>query len=308
MRRIPPLAALRAFEAAARHLSFSRAADELRVTPTAVSHHIRSLEEFCGQRLFQRRPRPLALTRAGESLFPVLRAGLDAFAAAIVSISRNDIQRTLRVTATNAFAGRWLVPRLALWQQAHPDVALEVIGADAVLNLHASEADVAIRYARGVPRDSSAQEIFRDRFIPVCTPSVLAKGAGPIRRAGDLLAYPLIHFDWAGWDVEAPTWDRWLMAARSADPELPQRTRPWDLSFREELHAIDAVIAGQGIGICSDVLVGRELRSGALVRAHEFSLPGYTFYVVHLADHPALATIAAFSDWMRTVDQLSPEP
>jgi LysR family transcriptional regulator, glycine cleavage system transcriptional activator len=299
MRKLPPLPSLRAFEAAARNLSFQQAAAELGVTPTAISHQIRLLEEVCGQTLFVRRPRPLQLTRAGERLFPVLRNGLDAFAVAVASVSNDTEPRHLRVTTPNAFASRWLVPRLPQWRQTHPDIPLEVIGTDALLDLRAGGADVAIRYARSMPMEFTAREMFRDTFFPVCSPALLATGK-PIRRAADVLQYPLIHFDWLKADAETPTWRRWLATARSVDPDIPEVTQVWDLSFREELHAIEAVTAGQGVAICSDVVVERELRSGALVRAHNLSLPGYGFYLMHLPDHPRQPIIAAFSAWVRS--------
>lgn len=300
MRKLPPLGSLRAFEAAARHLSFERAAAELGVTPTAISHQIRILEEFCGHALFRRRPRPLALTSVGARLFPVLRDGLDAFAVAIAAALRDVEPRALRVTTPNAFASQWLVPRLPLWRETHPDTPLEVIGTNAVLELGASEADVAIRYARSMPSEGAAQELFRDTYLPVCSPTLLAKGKC-VKRAADLLHYPLIHFDWLRSDPDTPNWRRWLATARSIDPDLPEASGDWDLSFREELHAISAVVAGQGVAICSDVLVGRELKNGTLVRAHDLSLPGYGFYLVHLHHHPRRSIIEAFSHWIRTV-------
>jgi LysR family glycine cleavage system transcriptional activator len=241
------------------------------------------------------------LTAAGERLFPVLRSGFDTFATAIALISASGDQRPLRVTSPNAFASRWLIPRLPKWREEHPKIPLEIIGTDAVLDLRAGTADVAIRYARRAPPDLAAQEIFRDTFFPVCSPELLAKGTRQIQRAADLLQYPLIHFDWMNRDREAPTWSRWLATARSVDPGIPDTNKAWDLSFREELHAIDAVAAGQGIAICSDVVVSRELKSGALVKAHALSLPGYGFYLVSLANHPQLPNIEAFSAWMRSV-------
>lgn len=300
MRRLPPLAALRAFEAAARHLSFQRAAAELGVTPTAVSHQIRLLEEFCGHKLFRRRPRPLALTGSGERLFPVLRNGLDAFATAMASLDVEVEKGPLRVTTPNAFAGRWLIPRLPRWREAHPDIPLELIGTDRVVDLRAGEADVAVRYARTMPADLVGSEVFRDTFFPVCSPELIATG-GPVRSVSDLLRFPLIHFDWCKSDAATPDWRCWLDTARAVDPTLGEVKRVWDLSFREELHAIDAVVAGQGVAICSDVVVSLELASGVLVRAHDLSLPGYGFYLVHLPDHPRLNIIAAFLAWMRAV-------
>lgn len=307
MRNLPPLGCLRAFETAARHLSFKQAAAELGVTPTAISHQIRLLEDICGQRLFHRRPRPLTLTDAGEQLFPVLRSGFDSFVTAIASISDEDATSTpLKLTSPNAFAGRWLVPRLPQWRANHPAIPLEVIGTDAVLDLRAAEADVAIRYARSIPAGYSSIELFRDTYYPVCHPKVLDDGA--IKRASDLLNYPLIHFDWFSHDPDAPTWNNWLARARSIDSEIKERSHPWDLRFREEMHAIDAAVAGQGIAICSNVVAGDELESGALVKAHDLSLPGYGFYLTYLPTHPKQAIIESFATWLRALAGPSPTP
>src|SRR5246127_3075063 len=147
MQKLPPLVELRAFDAAARHLSFKKGAAELGVTPTAISHQIRLLERYCGRALFRRRPRPLSLTQAGARLFPVIRDGLEAFATALGAIRRHGDRQPLRVTTTNAFASRWLVPRLSRWRKVRPDAPLDVIGTDSVIDLRAGDADVAIRYA-----------------------------------------------------------------------------------------------------------------------------------------------------------------
>src|SRR5215207_9468154 len=146
MNRLPPLIELRAFEAAARHVSFKKAAAELGVSPTAISHQIRLLERYCGRALFRRRPRPLSLTDAGAILLPVIQDGLHAFSAAIATIRGEEYKQPLRVTTTNAFASRWLVPRLPTWRKAQPNIPLEVIGSDSVLDLNTGDADVAIRY------------------------------------------------------------------------------------------------------------------------------------------------------------------
>jgi LysR family transcriptional regulator, glycine cleavage system transcriptional activator len=305
MRKLPPLRALHAFEAAARHHSFAAAAGELGVTPTAISHQIRILEEACGVKLFQRRPRPLVLTSAGARLYPALRNGFDALAAATALLAEDDVQASLRVTSPSAFAGKWLVPRLPKWREENPAIPLEIIGTDAVLDIRAGDADVAIRYARRPPPDFAAQEIFRDAYIPVCSPDLLERH-GPIERAADLLRFPLIHYDWVTNDPEAPTWRQWFEVARSIDPDFEPRDKPreksWDLSFREELHAIDAVIGGQGVAICGDVVVGNGLDSGQLVKAHPLSLPGYGFYLVSMPQHPRAPVVEAFSAWMKAVD------
>jgi LysR family glycine cleavage system transcriptional activator len=291
---------LHAFEAAARHQSFSAAATELGVTPTAISHQIRQLEEVCGVKLFQRRPRPLLLTSAGARLYPALRDGFDALASAMALLAEEDVQAPLRVTSPSAFASKWLVPQLPKWREENPNIPLEIIGTDAVLNIRAGAADVAIRYARKPPLDFVAHEVFRDAYIPVCSPQLL-KHYGPIERAADLLHLPLIHYDWMNRDPEAPTWRKWLAVARSLDPDFEPVEKAWDLSFHDELHAIDAVIGGQGVAICSDVVVSNELRGGLLVKVHPLSLPGYGFYLISMAHNPRAPVIEAFSAWMRTI-------
>jgi len=298
VRRLPPLGTLRAFEAAARHLSFKEAAKELGLTPTAISHQIRLLEEYCGETLFRRRPRPLALSDAGARLFPAIRDGFDVFASALASLAGEAEAKPLRITTTSAFASRWLVPRLSLWREVHADVALSIIGVDRVVKLEADEADLAIRYARSAPHGAS-HEIFRDQFYPVCSPKLLAKGPA-IRQAGDVAGYPLIHFDWFANDPTAPGWKKWFELASISDPGARQG---WQvaLSFREELHAIEAVLAGQGIALCSDVMVADDLASGALVKALDLALPGYGFYPVYAPDHPRRATIEVFVQWISTV-------
>ena len=300
MRKLPPLRALHAFEAAARHQSFAAAASELGVTPTAISHQIRQLEEACGVKLFQRRPRPLLLTGAGARLYPSLRDGFDALASAVALLAEEDVQAPLRVTSPSAFASKWLIPQLPKWREENPTIPLEIIGTDAVLDVRAGAADVAIRYARKPPPDFVAYEVFRDMYVPVCSPSLL-KRHGPIERAADLLRCPLIHYDWITRDPEAPTWRQWMAVARSIDPDFKPLEKAWDLSFQEELHAIDAVISGQGVAICGDVVVSNELKSGLLVKAHPLSLLGYGFYLVSMPHNPRAPAIEAFSAWMRAI-------
>lgn len=298
MYKLPPLAELRAFEAAARHLSFKRAAAELGVTPTAVSHHIRLLERHCGQALFRRRPRPLSLTDAGARLFPVIRDGLQSFSTTIAAIRGERETTPLRITTTNAFASRWLVPRLPLWRKMYASSPLDVIGTDGVLSLDVGEADIAIRYSRSAPQDGVAEELFRDTFWPVCDPQLF----GPTKRLNlaDLKKHTLVHCYWPPSDVEAPTWTRWLTAARSKWADVPDPKDMDHLSFHEELHAIEAVSAGQGIGLFSDVLVGRELASGKLAKAFDLSLPGYGFYLVRKLGHPREKSLSAFAKWLRS--------
>jgi LysR family glycine cleavage system transcriptional activator len=299
MNQLPPLIELRAFAAAARHLSFNRAAAELGVTPSAISHQIRLLERYCGRALFRRRPRPLALTEAGARLFPVVRDGLEAFAAAIAAVRRNGDNEPLRVTTTNAFASLWLVPRLPRWRKLCPDAPLEVIGTDTVIDLRAGDADLAIRYARRPPADGIAQELLSDAFWPICNPALLTSA---LKRPADLRRHVLVHCYWPPSDLEAPTWQRWLGAARSKWRNVPDLKEMDHLSFREELHAIEAVVAGQGVGILSDVLVADELAAGTLAKAFDLGLSGYHFYLVHAQGHVREKVIRRFTAWLKSIE------
>jgi LysR family glycine cleavage system transcriptional activator len=300
MENLPPLVELRAFDAAARHLSFKKAAAELGVTPTAISHQIRLLERYCGCILFRRRPRPLLLTDAGTQLFPAVRGGLEAFAGAIAAVKHVGDQQPLRVTTTNAFASRWLVPRLPGWRKLHPKAPLEVIGTDGVLDLKAGEGDVAIRYAtsRVPPGEGIAEELLRDSFWPVCSPQLVSQGL--LKRPADLRRHVLVHSYWAPSDRDPPTWQKWLALARSKWRQVPDHRDMQHLSFREELHAIEAVIAGQGIGIFSDLLVAQELAAGTLVKTLDLPLQGYCFYVVRRRGHPREKVIQAFAAWLQS--------
>ena len=300
MRQLPPLAQLRAFEAAARHLSFKNAAAELAVTPTAISHQIRLLEHYCGRSLFRRRPRPMVLTAAGAQLFPILRGGLDTFASAVSALRAESAPATLKVTATNAFSSRWLLPRLTLWQQKHPKIALEVIASDYVVDLHACEADVAVRYAKKAPTDLVAHRLFRDEYIAVCSPALLSKH-GPIERAKDLKRYVLIDNAWSQSFTAIPTWKGLMEKLRKLDREIPDIADLAVLSFSEETHGIEAAISGQGIAICSDVLVARDIEAGRLQRVFpRVHLTGKSFFVVHLPQHRRRSALDAFRHWIES--------
>ncbi|WP_198371225.1 LysR substrate-binding domain-containing protein [Roseomonas rosulenta] len=300
MRRPPPLSALRAFEAAARLLSFGKAAAELGVTPTAVSHQIRALEDLCGQKLFRRRPRPIALTAAGQELYPSVHEAFDALGAAVDALARTGAARPLRVTTTNAFAHRWLVPRLALWRAERPDLPLEIIGTDAVVDVAKGEADLAIRYMGDPPAGLVSTVLMRDRFWPICTPAFLAAGP-PVRAPADLARRTLVHLEWNGWEGHSPTWARWFAAAGVPHRDWQEPDAPGALRFREELHGIEAIIAGQGIAVTSDVLTARELAAGTLVRAFDIALPGYGYHLCHARQTRRERDIGAFSAWLRSV-------
>jgi LysR family transcriptional regulator, glycine cleavage system transcriptional activator len=295
MRSLPPLTELRAFEAAARHLSFKGAASELGVTPTAISHQVKLLEQNCGRPLFHRRPAPVRLTIAGEELFFAVRDGLDAMANGFSRVRGDASGSRLSVTTTNAFAARWLVPRIPRWRSAYPDVSLSVIGTDTVLNIDSGDADLAIRYAVRPPQASKSIELVRDTFRIVASPCLIGNRSLPYS-AMQLVGHTLIEAEWPPGDANAPNWQRWQKTAEEAGDHAPDLTAYVSLRFREELHAIEAAIAGQGIAICSDVLVAAELSKGTLVVISPISLPGYGFYILHRAGR-VTSSASAFVNW-----------
>ena len=304
MHRLPPLIGLRAFEAAARHLSFKLAADELGVTPTAISHQIRLLEKYCGHQLFRRHPRPMSLTRTGEQLFPVIHDGFNRFSQALAALGVAQTASHLRVTTTSAFAGQWLLPRLPEWRRAHPHISLDIISTYDVLDLNTDVVDVAVRYARNLPGDGVSYELFRDTFHVVGSPSLVGKLTAGLKPA-ELTRFPLIETGWPPADIEAPTWRRWEREAKAACGNVPSLASKVSLRFEEEHHAIEAAIAGHGIAICSDILVHAELAGGQLMRLSEITLKGYGFYVVHRRLHPKEASIMAFRDWLQATARLA---
>ena len=299
MKGLSPLIELRAFEAAARHLSFKAAAAELGVTPTAISHQIRLLEGRCGQPLFRRRPRPLTLSAAGLQIYPVVNECLARMVAVVAEATVGTRDSRLRITGTNAFVARWLVPRLPMWRTLHPSLHLDVIGTDEVLNLKTGEADIAIRYARSSPPDVQSLELSSDRFLVVASPILVGHVTDNLSPA-DLATFPLIGYAWPSTDMNAPTWRRWKIAAREKYALVPPLDDLVSLNFREEPHAIEAVLAGQGVALCSDIIVARELAAGSLRQLSDVTLPGYSFHLSYRSDHPMRKSIREFLLWSQT--------
>lgn len=287
MRRLPPLAALRAFEAAARHLSFKRAATELAVTPTAISHQMRLLEETLGLKLFERHPRGLLLTPEGQRLYPVLRDGFDTFAKVIASLGSRPARTVITVSATRAFTARWLVPRAPSFTAANPTMDLRLHAADEPVDLRAAKVDAAIRYGHVPSPGLEAEELFRDDFAPIASPHL------DLRAPEDIGRHTLIHFEWFRTKRETPTWSRWLARAglRSIKPKA-------ELTFTDESHAIQAALAGQGLALLSSKLIADELASGALLQPFGPVLPGYRCYLVYPEEAASSQEIAAVRDWI----------
>ena len=287
VRRLPPLSALRAFEAAARHRSFKDAADELAVTPTAISHQVKSLEEHLGVRLFERRTRQVALTLEGDALFPVLRDGFDAFAAGVQQVTASRARPAVTVSATRAFTARWLVPRVTRFQAAHPDISLQLQASDDVVDLHAEQVDLAVRYGPGPYSGLRADTLFVDRFAPLASPNLNLSTPDDLHRA------PLIHFDWRRADPVNPTWSRWFKMAGLAAPEVAA-----ELRFSEESHAIQAAVAGHGVGMLSLVLVQEEIALGLLVQPFGPTIEGFTYRLVEAPDRRKSEHVDAVRAWL----------
>lgn len=266
-RRLPPLTALRAFEAAARHLSFKHAAAELSLTPTAISHQVRQLEDLLGVRLFVRGTRRVDLTPAGQALFPALRDGFDAIARAVQVVRPRTQPRALVLSTTMAFASRWLLQRLARFAADHPDIALHLHTSDEPVDLQGGAAQLAVRYGPGSYPGMKCVPLLPSRFAPVCASGLR------VRDPEDLARVPLIGFEWFRRDAATPDWPLWFERAGCA--ALPRQ-----LHFSDEVHAIQAAIAGQGVALINLALVADELRTQMLCQPFGPELPGHSFHLV----------------------------
>jgi LysR family glycine cleavage system transcriptional activator len=295
MRRLPPLGSLRAFEAAARQQSFKRAAAELGVTATAISHQIRQLEAGLGVTLFLRQTRKVTLTAEGRALYPALQQAFDAMAEAIDAVKRRPARRLATLSATVAFTAKLLVPRVGSFRALHPGWDLRLHASDDAVDLHAGEADAAIRYGSGAYPGLTALPLLRDSFAPLCSPRL------GLREARDLPHFTLIHFEWGAGAprMETATWQAWKERAdlRNLDAEA-------GITFNDEASAIDAAIAGQGVALLSLALVASELASGVLVQPFGPVLEGQRYDFVYPAGTGKREPVAVLRDWVMT--QLSP--
>lgn len=284
-RRLPPLTALQAFEAAARHLSFKHAAAELSLTPTAISHQVRKLEERLGLRLFARGARRVDLTPAGQALYPALRQGFDAMALALASVRPRTLLHSVVLSTTMAFAARWLLPRLARFAAAHPGVALQLHTSDQPVDLQAGAAQLAIRYGTGRAAGLESAPLLASRFAPVCAPRL------PVRSTDDLASVPLIGFRWFRRDAATPDWPLWFERAGIAP--LPRQ-----LDFTDEVNAIQAAIAGQGVALVNLAMVEDALDAGLLRQPFGPELPGQPFHVVWATTDALDADLETVRDWL----------
>ena len=293
MARLPPLNALRAFEAAARHLSFNAAAEELSVTPAAISHQIKALEADLGVKLFKRLNRAVRLTAAGQACLPGLRDGFERIAQAVARARQGDSVGPLTVTASPAVAAKWLVPRLERFRARHPAIDLRIDASMRIVDLARENVHVGLRYGAGNYPGLHTELLLRSEVFPVCAPALL-KGKHPISKPEDLRHHTLIHDETIPLDPSGPDWAMWLRAAGVTDIDSSRGLR-----FNQAALALDAAIGGRGVTLARDVFAGDDLAAGRLVRLFGKAMPvDFAIYVV--VPPPLLATpkVKAFRDWL----------
>lgn len=285
--RLPPLTALRAFASAGRHLSFQRAAAELAVTPTAISHQIKRLEAELGTPLFRRLTRKLDLTEAGRALLPEVAAAFDRLAGAVERLKASGDSGPLTVSAIVTFAYRWLAPRLASFSALHPRIDVRLEASHRLADFARDEVDVAIRHGSGTWPGLDAIKLLDDRFTPLLSPKLLDKGP-PLRRPADLLGYTLLR------DIPYFEWDNWFKTAGVRPPDSTRGPR-----FDSSHLAVQAAEAGLGVALVNPEFFADEIEAGRLVQPFPIvGGNGKSYYLVYpsaAADRPK---IAAFRDWL----------
>ena len=302
--RLPPLNALRAFEAAARHRSFKRAAEELFVTPAAISQQVRTLEDYLGVELFRRLTRAIELTPAAEAMLPKVREGFDSFAAGLARARQAGERGRIAVAAPPNFVARWLMPRLRSFTSSYPQYDLRIIGTlRAIDNPEQdtpveqgradAEAQVSVRYGMGDYPGSVVDLLFRPSYVPVCSPKLLGRGP-QLRKPADLRNHTLIHDDSSPGDEERPGWEEWLAIAGAKGVDGTRGPRFSNASLVHE-----AAIDGVGVALALRPLVDSDIEEGRLVVPIERAVPtNFAYYLVTpeaLLAHPAAST---FRRWL----------
>ncbi|MGJ4901547.1 transcriptional regulator GcvA [Bradyrhizobium sp. HKCCYLS2058] len=291
MARLPSLNGLRAFEAAARHLSFTRAASELNVTQTAISHQIKRLEDELGIRLFVRQNRSLALTPQARDYLPLVRAAFDDLRLATERLVRKDNAKVLTVSTIASLAAKWLLPRLTAFQEAHPGIDVRITTSTGLVDFRKDDVDAAIRYGRGHWPGVRAEWLMADELFPVCSPALL-QGDKPLRCPEDLAHHTLLQAS-GGYDDD---WRLWLTAAG-----LPvEMSRQGRLSFDLSLMTVQAAIDGLGVAIGRTAYVQDDIAKGRLVVPFKMTLPSDAgFYLVTPEGRTDPPKLKAFRQWLK---------
>lgn len=297
---------MRAFESAARHLSFKKAAEELHVTPAAISQQIKALEAYLGVQLFRRLTRALEITAQGRAMLPKIREGFDCFAAAIDS-TRSEVEGVLTVTAPPSFATRWLVPRLPRFSLAHPEVELRLSSrGDSVdrrgetllldndrFDLREADSLLAIRYGTGNYPGFQVEQIFAPDWVPVCSPKLLSPER-PLAVPQDLARHVLIHDETIHDEERQPGWREWLASAgiRNVDAERGPR-------FSNAVMAVEAALDGQGVALALKPLVEADVAAGRLIVPFEIAVPSpFAYFLVMRKAVAQRHSVAAFRRWL----------
>ncbi|MFO1014938.1 MAG: transcriptional regulator GcvA [Caulobacteraceae bacterium] len=291
-RRLPPLNALRAFEAAARHLNFSRAADELSVTPGAVSQQIQNLEDYVGASLFRRTPKGLLLTDAAQTALPALREAFDRLAEAASLLTAAVDGRRLTITAAPSFAAKWLVPRLGRFEAAHPQVDVWLSADLDLVDFATGEVDVAIRYGAGRYPGLEVLRLMTETVIPVASPDLLA--GNTLGDPSDLTHHVLLHDGSPDADDSCPDWSMWLAARgiRGVDGTRGPR-------FNQSALVIEAAVNGRGVALAKRTLAQADIDAGRLVAPLGISTDvDFAYFVVHPKAKGRLPQVKAFVNWI----------
>jgi LysR family glycine cleavage system transcriptional activator len=298
MRAPHHLNALRAFEAAARHLSYVAAGDELNVTPAAVGQLVRGLEEALGLELFHRSQAGLSrlvLTEAGRAALPDLQVGFDRLSTAVERMKAGRSRVAVTVTVPPAFADKWLLARVERFRAHYPEYDLRIDTSGRLVDFTAERIDVGIRYGGGRWPDLKATFLLRDAFFPVCSPALLM-GRHPLKSAADLKYHALIHDVSMSSESTFPTWRVWLRNAGFTDIDCDR-----GLQINDSAAVFQAAIAGNGVALGRTTLVARDLAEGRLVRPFGEALPyDFAYYIVHKEENSAKPAIVAFKEWLLT--------
>ncbi len=292
-RRLPPLNALRAFEASGRLLSFAKAAEELNVTPPAISHQVRQLEDTLGVPLFRRMTRKVALTEQGRAALPIVSEAFERMADAVALLEGQSEGGPLTVSVAPSFAAKWLVPRVESFAAAHPDIDLRISASIALTDFRTDDVDVAIRFGRGDYRGVKLDKLVSEVIAPLCSPA-LAAGANPLNSPADLVHHTLLHDDSAAALGTGPDWSMWLKLAGHQEIDASRGVR-----FSYPDHALAAAIDGQGVVLGRLSLAGRDLAEGRLVQPFGQELPTeFSYFLVRPDRGPDSPKVAAFRDWI----------
>jgi LysR family glycine cleavage system transcriptional activator len=287
LRRLPPLNALKAFEAAARSESFTRAAEELNVTPGAVSHQVKALEAELGLKLFNREHQRLIITEAGRSYLEVVRDSFDRLAVGTNRLLQLQKSGVLNITTSPNFASKWLVHRLGRFSEAHPEIDLRVSSTKQHIDFIREDFDMAIRHGDGQWPELHVTRLCAEELFPVCSPKFL-HGRATLRSPADLKRHRLLHV------TDRCDWINWLEAAGVTGVDIDRGP-----IFSERSMGIDAAVDGQGVAMARSALAAWDLRSGRLVRPFKPSLKlPYAYWIVCPKSTADLPKISTFRNWL----------